>query len=350
MKLTSFRPGETWLDSGGNRIQAHAGYMLYEDDTFYWYGENKERSQSEREIWHWGVRLYSSKDLYNWQEEGIIVPPEIEDVNSPLHYQSKMDRPHILYNKETGYYVMWIKIMTWGTERPCYAIILRSKSIKGPFEMVKEEYYPNGFALGDFELVQDENSGKAYLIYERPHFEMVITPLSKDYLSVEETNYKTYFHNGHPPYIREAPATFRWQEKIFMITSGTTAKFPNQSEVAVADEYMGDWEVLGDPCEGDVKQTTFDSQISCIFKHPKKKNLYIAMADRWLVDLPNDLPNIKSIYERTYTDLEGKVEFDETKYTQRNTSIAEYVWLPIEIQDGRPIIRWYDEWRWEDFE
>jgi len=31
-----------------------------------------------------GVRLYSSTDLYNWKDEGIIIPPE-KDEHSPLH-------------------------------------------------------------------------------------------------------------------------------------------------------------------------------------------------------------------------------------------------------------------------
>ena len=101
-KKDCFYPGQPWLDTDGNRIQAHGGYMFYENDTFYWYGENKEKTQSEWEIWHWGVRLYSSKDLYNWKSEGIILPPELEDETSPVYYNSKMDRPHILYNEKSA--------------------------------------------------------------------------------------------------------------------------------------------------------------------------------------------------------------------------------------------------------
>ena len=73
-----FTPGKPWLDTDGNRIQAHGGYMLYEDGVFYWYGENKEKSNTEYEVWHWGVRLYSSTDLYNWKNEGTILEPELE--------------------------------------------------------------------------------------------------------------------------------------------------------------------------------------------------------------------------------------------------------------------------------
>ena len=32
-----------------------------------------------------------------------------------------------------------------------------------------------------------------------------------------------------------------------------------------------------------------------------------------------------------------------------NTSVARYVWLPIEWEGGKPVIRWHDEWKIEDF-
>lgn len=31
-----------------------------------------------------------------------------------------------------------------------------------------------------------------------------------------------------------------------------------------------------------------------------------------------------------------------------NTSIARYVWLPIEWEGEKPVIRWHDQWRLED--
>ena len=40
----SIRPGEVWLDTNGNPIQAHGFQVFYEDtdSMYYWYGENKE--------------------------------------------------------------------------------------------------------------------------------------------------------------------------------------------------------------------------------------------------------------------------------------------------------------------
>lgn len=53
MSYNSIRPGQVWLDTNGNRIQAHGGSILYVDGTYYWYGENKEKTTSENDIWHW---------------------------------------------------------------------------------------------------------------------------------------------------------------------------------------------------------------------------------------------------------------------------------------------------------
>jgi hypothetical protein len=37
--------------------------------------------------------------------------------------------------------------------------------------------------------------------------------------------------------------------------------------------------------------------------------------------------------------------------TTQNTSLADYVWLPIKFtEEGRPFIEWLDEWKTEDFE
>ena len=51
---TSITPGQIWLDTDGNRIHAHGGSILEVDGTFFWYGENKERSTPGSGIWHWG--------------------------------------------------------------------------------------------------------------------------------------------------------------------------------------------------------------------------------------------------------------------------------------------------------
>ena len=117
-EYNSFRPGSPWKDTDCNLIQAHGGSVLYHEGTYYWYGENKEYYVAENYIkhkkgWHWGVRLYSSTDLYNWKNEGIIMEVS-DDPKHPMHTDRIMDRPHIIYNKRTKQFVMWLKFA--GTE------------------------------------------------------------------------------------------------------------------------------------------------------------------------------------------------------------------------------------------
>lgn len=45
----AFYPGQVWLDTEGKRIQAHGGSVIYIDDTYYWYGENKEKQMERTE-------------------------------------------------------------------------------------------------------------------------------------------------------------------------------------------------------------------------------------------------------------------------------------------------------------
>ena len=65
MKYNSFRPGQEWLDTSGKPIQAHGFSVFYseQDATYYWYGENKEKTTGGpfNKVWHWGVRCYASR-------------------------------------------------------------------------------------------------------------------------------------------------------------------------------------------------------------------------------------------------------------------------------------------------
>ena len=107
----------------------------------------------------------------------------------------------------------------------------------------------------------------------------------------------------------------------------------------------------------DRENLSFRSQVSSVFKHPEKEDLYIAVADRWLMNLPEDLPD--NMFEIANSKDDDRYEtlsdarYDEAKRLNspklRDMSIARYVWLPILFEDGKPVIRWYDEWKWEDF-
>lgn len=345
----SFHPGQVWLDTQGKRIHAHGGSILYEDGIYYWYGENKEFTDPDKGIWHWGVRCYRSTDLYNWEDCGLIIPPEPEDPSSGLHPAACMDRPHIIYNRDTKKYVCWLKIMyPDGSQR---STVLTSDRILGPYTKVNDRLKPLGMSAGDFDLAVAPD-GKAYYFFERVHSETVIADLTPDYTDVTGY-YSTHFPHPYPPYVREATAHFVRRGKHYLITSGTTGYLPNPSEAAIADTWHGPYTVLGDPHIGDSSRTSFHSQITSVFKVPGKKDLYIALADRWLpkaMDIPYEV-YAAAFASRFDPEAADRTAWDEfMKHAPReDTSIADYVWLPITFDGEKPTIHWRDEWSLDEF-
>eukprot|EP01035_Chromulina_nebulosa_P061860 gene61860-84599_t len=45
--LSAFAPDSLWYDTDGNLINAHGGGLLYQNKTYYWYGEKRGKSRSE---------------------------------------------------------------------------------------------------------------------------------------------------------------------------------------------------------------------------------------------------------------------------------------------------------------
>ncbi len=351
-KYDSIRPGQIWLDTKGERIQAHGGSLMYLDGSYYWYGENKEFTDPEKGIWHWGVRCYRSDDLYNWEDLGLIIPPEPDDPDSSVNPHSMMDRPHIIYNGRMKKFVCWLKIMQKDGSQS--ETVMTADKLTGPYTKVREGLYPLGMSAGDFDLAVAPD-GKAYYYFERVHSETICADLTDDYTNVTGY-YSTHFPHSHPPYVREATAHFVRNFKHYLITSGTSGYMPNPSEAAVADTWHGPYTVLGDPHVNDPSRTSFHSQISSVFKVPCKKDLYIACADRWM---PNAMDVPYELYEKAYDilfdpfapeDEKAKASVVMRSLPRERTKEADYVWLPVRFDGDKPYIEWLDEWRIEDFE
>lgn len=359
MKYDAFYPGQVWLDTEGKRIQAHGGSIMYLDGVYYWYGENKEKTLPDNDIWHWGVRCYTSTDLYNWEDKGLIIPPEPDDPTSSLHPTAQMDRPHIIYNAQTKKFVCWLKIMN--KDQTQTETVLTADHILGPYTKVREGLKPLGMSAGDFDLVVAPD-GKAYYYFERVHSETICADLTEDYTDVTGY-YSTHFPRPYPPYVREATAHFYRKGKHYLVTSGTTGYLPNPSEVAVGDTWHGPYTVLGNPHPDDPTDTSFHSQISSVFKVPGKKDLYIACADRWMPEqMDLQYEDYSRMFELIFNPDADKSQLAELagkmgEQSKENTSIADYVWLPLrfvepceEYPQGMVLIDWKDEWRLEDYE
>lgn len=342
-----FHPGNIWYDTDSLHINAHGGGILFHQGTYYWFGEHKTAG-SKGNTSLVGVRSYSSKDLYNWKNEGVALSSE-NDPNSEITIGCVMERPKVIYNKKTQKFVMWfhleLKDQGYAAARTAVAT---SDHISGPYTYLKSfrvnpKIWPIGFTPSmmyadttedewwtpewrkevenglfvrrDFENGQMSRDmtlfvdadGKAYHIHSsEENLTIHISELTSDYLNFTG-KWIRLFPGGH----NEAPALFKYNGKYYMITSGCTGWDPNEARLSTANSIWGPWEMIGNPCVGKNAELTFSSQSTFVLPVEGTKEAFMFMADRWNPKNPID---------------------------------GRYVWLPISFDENIPTIKWYDEW------
>jgi len=295
--LTSFFPGKDWKDTDGKIIDCHAGNIIYQKatKTYFWYGEHRGTPS--------GVACYSSKDLYNWKNEGVALDKSKAGLGSGI-----IERPKVAYNASTKKYVMWFHY-----DSPNYSLahqgVAVCDSAQGPYTF-KEHFAPNGNESRDMGMYQDDD-GKTYIGYASSNNSTVrLVLLSDDYLSVTKNDVVTGAHC-------EGPAILKWKGIYYLLTSQCKGWTPNPATYYSSSKIPGTFTSKGDPCIGDTKKTTFDSQPSSIFKVPGYENGFIYVGDRW-----NGSGSTKS----------------------------QYVFLPIVMtDDGKMQLKWHDEWSLDEF-
>ena len=353
--------GAPMYDTNGNQIQAHGGQIqkLTVDgvEKYYWIGEDK--TNDYRPVG--GIHVYSSTDLYNWDDEGIVLrtmenPDQFEtddyfkSLYGDLSQEEKnavfvdldknntvMERPKMLYNESTGKYVIWFHAdgrypgsdADYGKAKAGVAI---SDSPTGPFKLLGSYKLHHGGdnygydgeggigSVRDMNLFKDDD-GTAYVIYSSEGNETTyISKLNDEYTGLAKPQGEAVegvdFTRNFPKWSREAPAMFKYKDKYYLINSGCTGWSPNPAQYAVADDPMGPWTGMGDPCTDWGSNTTYDTQSTCVFPVDAEAGKYIYMGDRW---------------------------------NAGDLSESRYVWLPMEFQDGNKIaLRRYENWTLEE--
>ena len=346
-----FKPGAAiWPDTDGNHIIAHGGGILEHDGVYYWYGEQRRDERFGN-----AVRVYSSTDLYTWTNHGAVIN------HVDVFPDSILERPKVIYNEATDKFVMW-----WHQELPglkyeaARTAVATADSPLGPFTFIRsfrpnvgrlpinapiksirdrDEWvelveaageWPYNAAAGsaflrdlpigqmarDLTLYKDDDD-TAYLIFSSEENQTLhVAELDEDY-----TNFTGRFSRALPGGQNEAPAIWKHDGKYYMIASGLTGWAPNAARSHVAGSLLGEWTPLGNPMRGGPNphnglgpDLTFGAQSTFVL--PIGEDRFLAMFDVW-------------------TPEEG-------------LNKSRYVWLPIEMDGGRPIIDWRDEWSLEE--
>lgn len=303
-RLNSFRPGDTWLDTEGQVINAHGGGFYVENGVYYWFGELKGQDGLARA----GISLYSSTDLYNWRNEGLVLAVDKTNPDSDIAEGAIIERPKVIFNKKTQKYVMWfhleLKGQGYGSARAGVAV---SDTVRGPYRFLTS-FRPNNAMSRDQTLFVDDN-GKAYQIAASEENQtMHINELTDDYLKPNGKFVRTFIGRS-----MEAPAVFKYKGRYHLIASGCTGWDPNSARQAVADNMMGPWTELDNPAQGPESDLTFRSQSTYVLEVTPGSGQFIYIGDRWNPD---------------------------------NLADSRYIWLPLKYDNGRFTMRWQDEWQW----
>ncbi|MDP3914120.1 MAG: glycoside hydrolase family 43 protein [Bacteroidota bacterium] len=345
-------PGEIWKDNTGTHINAHGGGVLYHDGVYYWYGEHKIAGKIGNTA-QVGVGCYSSRDLYNWKNEGIALKVDETNPESDIAKGCILERPKVIYNAKTKKFVMWFHLELKGkgydaarsgvavSDHPAgpfiflksfrpnagyWPVNVQSFHKKPVADWVKPHYcggkgclpahvdsvnilgrdFKGGQMARDMNLFVDDD-GTAYHIYSSEENSTThISKLSDDYLS-----YSGQYFRVFPGRYMEGAALFKRNGKYYIIASDCTGWDPNAARSAVADEIFGTWTELGNPAIGKDSELTFHSQSTFVLQVQGKKDSYIYMGDRWTPDNPID---------------------------------GRYVWLPIVFEGDAPKLYWKDMW------
>lgn len=345
-----FQPGEIWKDTDGEQINAHGGGVLFHQGKYYWYGEYKISGKAGNKAMV-GVSCYSSVNLYDWQNEGIVLSVSKEKKHL-LQAGCIIERPKVIYNARTGKFVMWFHHELKGEDyRSAMTGVAVSNSALGPFDykyscnpnkmnipqnMLIEEYdlleeiaeetkpadisdeelkhgalmkrdLEKGQMSRDMTLFVDHDNTAYHIHASEENSTLHISKLSEDY-----TEFTGEYIRVQPGEFNEAPALFARGDKYFMITSGCTDRAPNAGRLLVADSIFGEWEYAGNPFRGENSEISFNSQSTYVIEVMDRKDSYIFMGDRWNPD---------------------------------NAIDGRYVWLPIRFDEkGLPYLKWHEKW------
>ena len=311
-----------WYDSDGNIINASDGGIIFADGKYHWYGQALRdlplaSGGKGGQVTDIGVVMYESSDLVNWKYEGVILACS-SNPESEIYAPMRFERPKIIYNEKTKQYVLWCHYVKnpgdhGQNKGEGEAGVAVCDTINGSYKWLgTTRPIDDDGIVRDCTLYKDFD-GTAYFIYDRDISEiekdnrcLYIVKLSEDYLTCT-SEYKRI----NAAYRREAAGIIYNNGYYHMITSGLTAWNFNQAKYLRAKSLLGEWEDMGDPCVGDITQTTFNSQTTAIFKL-ENSDICIHMAER---------------------------------HNTENFLHCSYIWLPVKFNSDNTLNLIYcDEW------
>ncbi|KAL7619703.1 hypothetical protein AAE478_010245 [Parahypoxylon ruwenzoriense] len=218
-------PGARWRDKDGNLVNAHAGSVVLDNGTFWWFGEYKVEGQEEGG----GVSVYSSDDLATWKFHGLAL----------------------------GF--------------------ATSDTIAGPYRFV-DASAPLGNWSQDFGMFTDYKDGRTYALYSngdrKEGRDVYLTSYNEEITTLNEVVYR------FDKYDLEAPTIIQTDRSYYALMSHKTGYRPNNVVAFRADNLSGPWSQPW--IVAPLNTRTFNSQSGFTLRiKGSEKTTYLYLGDQW---------------------------------------------------------------------
>ncbi|KAI0179771.1 carbohydrate-binding module family 35 protein [Hypoxylon sp. FL1284] len=293
-------PGARWRDTDGNLVNAHAGNVMIENGTFWWFGEYKVEGQEEGG----GVSVYSSEDLATWTSHGLALQPVRG--HRYISPDNIIQRPKVVYSESTGKYHMW-----WHADNSQYGLLLQglatADTVAGPYTFVSATA-PLGNWSQDFGMFTDYKDGRSYALYSNGDSvqgrDVYLTSYNEEVTGLDEVVYR------FDKFDFEAPTIVQTEKSYYALMSHKTGYRPNNVVAFRADSLSGPW---SQPFTiAPLNTRTFNSQSGFTLRIAgSEKTTYLYLGDQW---------DSNSLWE------------------------SRYIWLPMNIDDEKKTLAvgWHD--------
>jgi hypothetical protein len=215
-----------WKDTSGVEVTAESGYVTKFGGLYWWYGRQGLGSK---------VRAYSSTNLVDWKNEGVVA-----DFGG-----GAACRPVVFFNETSGKYVLIVGLAA-GT-RP-QLVFSTATGPKGPFTEVNRIPEPTGSTMGDLGGFKNDD-GEAYVVYNSDRTEnnstVVISRLTKSTytsFSVPELHVANHIHGNKREafHVIKNPAN-----NMFYLFSSKTAGWNPSATMYKVSRYLYNFPTTG---------------------------------------------------------------------------------------------------------
>jgi len=247
--------GVAFMDTDGQRVNAHGGGIIKVGDTFYMHGMYFLSTTTDNNFV--GFSMYSSRDLATWKNEGLVLPRQASGELGP---NRKGERPHIIRCPTTGEFVLYAHAASEDYQTDKEIVYATSSTVNGQYAYKGPLKNASGTIIARSDMSAYADDTGAYVLTESAH---VFTLAGDCHSWVSDKSFSTV--NGDSGG-SESPTVFKAGSTYYWIGSYKTGWRANNNFYSTAPAITGPWTYQGflapvtDPADNVSPERTWLSQ------------------------------------------------------------------------------------------